>query len=49
MNLLAIVELGGYPDFTPLYKKHGFTEDGRRMEDSRGKEPSVLIGMSRKA
>ena len=23
-QLLAIVELGGYPDFTPLYKRHGY-------------------------
>jgi hypothetical protein len=23
-SLLSIVELGGYPDFTPLYKKLGF-------------------------
>lgn len=23
-KLLAIVELGGYPDFTPLYKRHGY-------------------------
>lgn len=22
--LLAITELGGYPDFTPIYKRHGF-------------------------
>lgn len=23
-SLLSIVELGGYPDFSPLYKKHGY-------------------------
>ena len=23
-TLLSIVELGGYPDFTPLYQRHGF-------------------------
>ena len=22
--LLAITELGGYPDFTPIYRRHGF-------------------------
>ncbi|NNF96238.1 MAG: hypothetical protein HKM94_04850 [Halobacteria archaeon] len=22
--LLAIIELGGYPDFTPIYQRHGF-------------------------
>ena len=24
-HLLAVIELGGYPDFTPLYTAHGFT------------------------
>jgi hypothetical protein len=23
-NLIAIIELGGYPNFTPLYKRLGF-------------------------
>ncbi len=23
-SLLSIIELGGYPDFSPLYKKHGY-------------------------
>lgn len=26
-RLLAIIELGGYPDFTPLYRELGFTVD----------------------
>ncbi|MCB1866137.1 MAG: hypothetical protein KDG50_11985 [Chromatiales bacterium] len=26
-RLLSVVELGGYPNFTPLYQRHGYTVD----------------------
>lgn len=29
-QLLAIVELGGYPNFTPLYERHGYAVSSER-------------------
>jgi DNA-binding NtrC family response regulator len=45
---LSIVEIGGYPDFTPLYRKHGFdvvsTDTVRKaVKLIRAHRPSVMV------
>ena len=47
-SLLSIIELGGYPDFTPLYKKKGFeTESIDSMRKAikwlKKNSPSVIV------
>ena len=47
-SLLSIVELGGYPDFAPLYKKKGFeTESIDSMRKAikwlKKNRPSVIV------
>ncbi len=48
-KLLAFVELGGYPDFSPLYRRLGYRVEvltsGRKAIASIKKEvPAVLVG-----
>ena len=47
-RLLAIVELGGYPDFNPLYQRFGFTVETchsmrRALAAVKRKTPEVIV------
>jgi DNA-binding NtrC family response regulator len=46
-ELLAIVELGGYPDFSPLYRQHGYqvktTDSVRKAAKLIKKRPPQVI------
>ena len=48
MNLLAIIELGGYPDFTPIYKANGFevtvmTSMRKALRHIKQNPPDVIV------
>jgi len=47
-TLLSIIEIGGYPDFTPLYRQQGFTvETSNSMRKAvkiiRKLQPAVIV------
>ena len=48
MNLLAIIELGGYPDFSAMYKAEGFTVTvatsmRKALRHIKQKKPDVIV------
>lgn len=47
-SLLSIIELGGYPDFSPLYKSKGFNTDSidsmrKAIKFLKKSAPSVIV------
>jgi len=46
--LLSVIEMGGYPDFTPLYRRAGYdvlveTRMRKAMGTIRKKQPAVIV------